>query len=50
MERLNLDNYNSDDYDEYLSDNMGTTPAVTKVKVVINQDPPAPPPAVKVTV
>jgi hypothetical protein len=22
MERLNLDNYNSDDYDEYLSDNM----------------------------
>ena len=26
MERLNLDDYNSDDYDEYLSDNMETTP------------------------
>ena len=49
-ERLNLDEYNSDDYDEYLSDNMETTPAVTKVEVVINQDPPAPPLAVTVTV
>ena len=26
MERLNLDDYNSDDFDEYLSDNMETTP------------------------
>ena len=26
MERLNLDDYNSDDYDEYLSHNMETTP------------------------
>ena len=25
-ERLNLDDYNSDDFDEYLSDNMKTTP------------------------
>ena len=25
-ERLNLDDYNSDDFDEYLSDNMETTP------------------------
>ena len=25
MEHLNLDNYNSDDYDEYLSDNMETS-------------------------
>ena len=24
-ERLNLDDYNSDDFDEYLSDNMETT-------------------------
>ena len=24
--RLNLDDYNSDDFDEYLSDNMETTP------------------------
>ena len=26
VERLNLDDYNSDDFDEYLSDNMETTP------------------------
>ena len=26
MERLNLDDYNSDDYDEYLSDSMEATP------------------------
>ena len=25
-EHLNLDDYNSDDFDEYLSDNMKTTP------------------------
>ena len=25
-ERLNLDDYNSNDFDEYLSDNMETTP------------------------
>ena len=25
-ERLNLDDYNSDDFDDYLSDNMETTP------------------------
>ena len=25
-ERLNLDDYNSEDFDEYLSDNMETTP------------------------
>jgi len=29
MERLNLDDYNSDDYNEYLSDNMDTTPSPT---------------------
>jgi hypothetical protein len=30
MEHLNLDDYNPDDYDEYLSNNMETThPAVT---------------------
>ena len=28
MERLNLDDYNSDDYDKYLSDNMETTPPI----------------------
>ena len=51
MEHLNLDDYNSDDYDEFLSDNMETTPpAVTEIKATIKQDPPAPPPAVTVTV
>jgi len=33
MERLNLDHYNSDDYDEYLSNDMEATPTViTEVK------------------
>ena len=51
MERLNLDDYNSNDYDEYLSDNMETTPpAVTEDQAAIKQDLPAPPPAVTVTV
>ena len=50
-ERLNLDDYNSDDFDEYLSDNMETTPPmVTEVQAATNQDLPAPPPAVTVTV
>jgi len=51
MERLNLDDYNSDDYDEYLSDNMETTPpTVTEAQAATKQDPPAPPPTVIVTV
>ena len=50
MQHLNLDDYNSDDYNEYLSDNMETTPPVTKVKASIKQDPPTAPPAVTVTV
>jgi hypothetical protein len=51
MERLNLDDYNSDDYDEYLSDNIEATPSViTEVKNTIKQDPPLAPPAVTVTV
>jgi len=50
-ERLNLDDYNSDNFDEYLSDNMETTPpTITEVQATIKQDPPAPPPAVIVTV
>ena len=49
-ERLNLDDYNSDDFDEYLSDNMETTPpTITEAQDTIKQDPPAPPPAVTVT-
>src|SRR6185312_14215386 len=44
-ERLNLDDYNSDDFDEYLSDNMETTPpTITEVQATTNEDPPAPPP------
>ena len=51
MERVNLDDYNSNDYNEYLSDNMEATPsAITEVKTTIKQDPPAAPPAVTVTV
>ena len=50
-ERLNLDDYNSDDFDEYLSDNMETTPPIiTEAQATTKQDPPAPPPAVTVTV
>ena len=50
-ERLNLDDYNSDDFDEYLFNNMETTPpTITEVQTTTKQDPPAPPPAVTVTV
>ena len=39
-ERLNLDDYNSDDFDEYLSDNMETTPpTITEAQPTIKQDP-----------
>ena len=50
-ERLNLDDYNSDDFDKYLSYNMETTPpTVTETQAATKQDLPAPPPAVTVTV
>ena len=50
-EHLNLDDYNSDDFDEYLSDNMETTPpTITEAQTTTKQDPPAPPLAVTVTV
>jgi len=50
-ERVNLDDYNSDDFDEYHSDNMETTPpAITEAQATTKEDPPAPPPAVTVTV
>ena len=50
-ERLNLDDYNSDDFDEYLSDNMETTPpTITEAQAATKQDPPTPPLAVIVTV
>ena len=44
MERLNLEDYNSDDFDEYLSDNMETTaPTVIETQVASKQDLAAPP-------
>ena len=51
-ERLNLDDYNSDDFNEYLSDNMETTPpTITEAQVTTKENLPAPPPpAVTVTV
>ena len=51
-ERLNLDDYNSDDFNEYLSDNMETTPPTTTEAQVATKDnlPTPPPPAVTVTV
>jgi len=50
-ERLNLDDYNSDDFDEYLFDNMETTPpTIIEPQATTKQDPPAPSLAVTVTV
>ena len=50
-ERLNLDDYNSDDFDEYLFDNTETTPpTITEAQATTKQDPPTPPPAITVTV
>ena len=43
-ERLNLDDYNSDDFDEYLSDNMETTPpTITEAQATTKEDLPTPP-------
>ena len=43
-ERLNLDDYNSEDFDEYLSDNMETTPSIIiEAQATTNEDLPAPP-------
>jgi hypothetical protein len=51
MEHLNLNDYNSDDFNEYLDDNMETTPpTITEAQAITKEDPPAPPPAVTVTV
>ena len=54
-ERLNLEDYNSNDFNEYLSDNTETTPpTITKAQVATKENlsapPPPPPPAVTVTV
>ena len=51
MELLNLNDYNSDDFDEYLSDNMETTPpTITEAQVTTKENLPAPPPPPVVTV
>ena len=51
MEHVSLDDYDSVDYDKYLPDKMeATPPPVTDFKTTINQDPPAAPPTVTVTV
>ena len=43
-ERLNLDDYNSDDFNEYLSDNMETTPpTITEAQAATKENLPAPP-------
>ena len=50
-ERPYLDDYNSNDFDEYLSDNMETSPpTITETQATTKQDPPAPPQAVTVIV
>ena len=51
-ERINLDDYNSNYFDEYLSDNMETTPpTIIEAQATTKEDLPAPPPpAVTVTV
>ena len=49
--RLNLDDYNSDDFNEYLSDNMETTPpTIIEAQVATKEDLPVPPPPPAVTV
>ena len=43
-ECLILDDYNSDDFNKYLSDNMETTtPTITEAQVTTKEDLPAPP-------
>ena len=49
-ERLNLDDYNSDDFNEYLSDSMETTTTITEAQVTTKEDLPTPPPPPAVTV
>ena len=51
LERVNLGDYNSDEFDEYLTDDMDTSPIVmTDIKTTISYDPPPAPPNVTVTV
>jgi hypothetical protein len=51
LERVSLGDYNSDDFNEYLSDHMDSSPAVmTEIKTSFNHDPPFAPSSVTVTV
>jgi hypothetical protein len=51
LELVSLGDYNSDDFDEYLSDHMDSSPvAMTEIKTSFNHDPPFAPPSVMVTV
>ena len=51
IERVNLDDYNSDDYKEYLSDeDMLNDPATAQMKTPDYRNPPPPPLAVMVIV
>ena len=51
QERISLDDYHADDYDEYLSDNMDTSPiTTTEIKASITKDPPFAPPTVTITI
>ena len=50
-EPVDFDDYNSDDFDEFLSDNMETTPpTITEAQVATKDNLPAPPPPPAVTV
>ena len=50
-ERVSLEDYNSDDFDEYLSDHMTPSPlATTEIKTSFNHDPPFASPSVTVTI
>ena len=50
MECLNHDDYNSDDFNEYLSGSMETTTTITEAQVTTKEDLPTPPPPPAVTV
>ena len=51
IERVNLDDYDSDDFREYLSDdNMQTTTTMVEVTTNFIYEPSHPPPSVTVTV
>ena len=51
LERVSLGDYNSEEFNEYLSDDVNTSLVVTtEIKTTINRDPPPAPPSITVTV